>query len=76
MKAVIRHLPHNTPAEDIYDGLVSLGFDVISVKKMTVTRRSPSDGSTIINLPFFLITLRERQNPKKFSDCKAYVTSQ
>jgi hypothetical protein len=23
MKAVIRHLPHNTPAEDISDGLVS-----------------------------------------------------
>jgi hypothetical protein len=32
MKAVIRHLPHNTPAEDITDGLVSLGFDIISVK--------------------------------------------
>jgi hypothetical protein len=33
IKAVIRHLPHNTPAEDISDGLVSLGFDVISVKQ-------------------------------------------
>jgi hypothetical protein len=33
MKAVIRHLPQNTPAEDISDGLVSLGFDVI--KQMT-----------------------------------------
>jgi hypothetical protein len=38
LKAVIRHQPHNTPAEDIYDGLVSLGFDVISVKQMTATR--------------------------------------
>jgi hypothetical protein len=37
VKAVIRHLPHNTTAEDISDGLVSLGFGVISVKKMTVT---------------------------------------
>jgi hypothetical protein len=38
MKAVIRHLPQNTPA----DGLVSLGFDISSVKQMTVNRRSPS----------------------------------
>jgi hypothetical protein len=32
IKAVIRHLPQNTPAVDICDGLVSLGFDVISAK--------------------------------------------
>jgi hypothetical protein len=32
IKAVIRHLPLNTPAEDISDGLVSLGYDVINVK--------------------------------------------
>jgi hypothetical protein len=50
MNAVIRHLPHNTPA-DISDGLVSLGFDVIRVKQMTATRWSPSNGSTTINLP-------------------------
>jgi hypothetical protein len=41
IKAVIRHLPQNTPAEDICDGLMSLGFNVISVKQMTTTRRSP-----------------------------------
>jgi hypothetical protein len=39
IKAVIRHLPHNTAAEDIFDGLVSLGFDVVSIKQMTATRR-------------------------------------
>jgi hypothetical protein len=33
VKAVIRHLPLNTPAEGISDGLASLGFDVISVNK-------------------------------------------
>jgi hypothetical protein len=43
VKAVISHLPYNTPAEDIYDGLVSLGFDVIKVKQMTATRRSPPE---------------------------------
>jgi hypothetical protein len=50
MEAVVHHLPHNTLAEDISDGLVSLEFDVTSVKQMTVTRRSPSDGSTTVNL--------------------------
>jgi hypothetical protein len=39
IKAVIRHLPYNTPAEDISDGLVEFGFDVISVKQMSSTRR-------------------------------------
>jgi hypothetical protein len=39
IKAVIHHLPPNTPAEDISDGLVNRGFDVISVKQMTSTRR-------------------------------------
>jgi branched-subunit amino acid transport protein AzlD len=32
IKAVIRHLPFTTPAEDISDGLVDFSFDVISVK--------------------------------------------
>jgi hypothetical protein len=39
------------------DGLVSLGFDVISVEQVTATRQSPSEGSTIINLPLYVITL-------------------
>jgi hypothetical protein len=54
IKAVIRHLPPSTPAEDIFDGLVALVFDV---KQMTTTRRSPSEGITTRNLPLFLITL-------------------
>jgi hypothetical protein len=41
IKVVIRHLPQNTPVEEICDGLVWLGFDVVSVKQMTPTRRSP-----------------------------------
>jgi hypothetical protein len=44
MKAVTRHQPHNTPAEDISDVLVSLGFDVNTVKQMTFTRWSPPEG--------------------------------
>jgi hypothetical protein len=59
MKAVIRYLPGNMPAEEIYEGLVELGFDIISVKLMSTTRRSQSSTST--NLPLFLITLRRSE---------------
>jgi hypothetical protein len=52
IKAVIRHLPHNTPAEDISDRLVNLGFNVVSVKQMTATRRLPPEESQeIFRLP-------------------------
>jgi hypothetical protein len=33
IKAVIRHLTGNIPAEEIYEGFVELCFDIISVKK-------------------------------------------
>jgi hypothetical protein len=55
IKAVIRQLPHNTPAEDISDGLVDLGLDVISVKQMSSTRRTPDEGPKF--LPLILTTL-------------------
>jgi hypothetical protein len=57
IKAVIRHLPLNTPAQDVSDGLMDLGFDIISVKQMSTTRRSPSEGTLFKNIPPFLITL-------------------
>jgi hypothetical protein len=57
IKAVIRHLPVSAPAEDISDWLVNLGFEVISVKQISTTRRSPADGTTV-NITLFLITLR------------------
>jgi hypothetical protein len=43
IKAVIRHLPLNTPAQHISDGLMDVRFYIISVKQMTSTRRSPSE---------------------------------
>jgi hypothetical protein len=57
MKAVIRHLPLSTPADYISDGLVGLGFDVISVKQMSSTLRSSAEGTSHVNHPLFLITL-------------------
>jgi hypothetical protein len=51
IKAVICHLPSNTPAQDISDGLMDLGFDIISVKQISSTHRSPSQGTLPQNLP-------------------------
>ncbi|PNF38110.1 hypothetical protein B7P43_G15356, partial [Cryptotermes secundus] len=45
------------PAEDISEGLENLGFDVVSVKQMTTTRRSQSEEAITRDLPLFLITL-------------------
>jgi hypothetical protein len=59
IKAVIRHLLGNMPAEEIYEGLVELCFDKISVKQMSTTRRSQGSTSTI--LPLFLITLAKSE---------------
>jgi hypothetical protein len=65
IKAVTRHLL-NTPAQDISNGLVDLGFDVISVKQMSSARRSP-DGCKPITLPLFLVTLpRTAKSPEIF----------
>jgi hypothetical protein len=57
IKAVIRHLPLNTPVEDISNGLVDLGYDVISVKQMTTTRWQTPEHQKITNLQLFLVTL-------------------
>jgi hypothetical protein len=51
IKAVLRHLPIDTLARDISDGLIDAGFDIISVKRMTSTRRSPTKGNLKRNPP-------------------------
>jgi hypothetical protein len=38
IKAVTRHLPVSTTVEDNSDGLVNLGFEVISVKQISAAR--------------------------------------
>jgi hypothetical protein len=69
----IRHLPHHTPAEDISDGLVSLGLEVVSVKYETATRRSPPEGTKIINLAQFLVILpRTAKSQNIFGSDAAY----
>jgi hypothetical protein len=48
VKAVICHLLQNTPAEDIQDGLLDLGFDVMSIAHWS------AEGTTSITLPLLL----------------------
>jgi hypothetical protein len=57
MRAVIRHLPPDTPAEDISNSLEDLGFNVINVRQMTTTRRAPNGKTHVEPLPVFLVTL-------------------
>jgi hypothetical protein len=64
IKAVFRHLPGDTPAEDISNELVALGFSVISVRQMTASRQLPQGGTQIVNFSLFLVTLA--RNQRKF----------
>lgn len=52
---MIRYLPKNTSVEDIYNRLVALGFDVISVKQMSATHWSPEE-TTFSTLTLVLVT--------------------
>jgi hypothetical protein len=65
IKAVIRHLPINTPAKDIAEELVDLDFELISVRQMSTARRSP-EGATSITLPLFLVTLSRTTKSQDF----------
>jgi hypothetical protein len=46
VKTVIRHLPGNSPAEDITVAFQEPGYDVISAKQMTAKRPAPEGGVT------------------------------
>jgi hypothetical protein len=61
VKAVIRHLPNHTSSEDITVALQELGYEVISVKKMTEKRPSSEGEVTLVSFPLFLITLVRNQ---------------
>jgi hypothetical protein len=42
IKAETRHLPPDTPAERISNGLENLGFNVINVRLLTTNRSAPN----------------------------------
>jgi hypothetical protein len=56
-KAVIRHLPPYTAAEDISNSVEGLGFNVINMKQLTTNRRAPNGQIYVETLPPFLVTL-------------------
>jgi hypothetical protein len=68
IKAVIQHIPSVTPAEGIYEALTEFGFDVMSVKQMTSSRRSlPEAGQkpAKVSLPIFIINLNRKEKSQE-----------
>jgi hypothetical protein len=61
VKAVICHLPGDTPAKDISDEVLALGFNVINVRQMVVTRPKAEDGLQTCNIRLFLVTLARNE---------------
>jgi hypothetical protein len=57
IKAVIHHLPLDIPADDIFNSLDDLGFNIINVRQMAPTRRAPKGQTHMETLHLFLVTL-------------------
>jgi hypothetical protein len=60
IKAVIRHLPGNNPAEDTAKKLQAMGFTVIRVRLMT-----PKIPQVPATLPLFLVSLPRRDKSQE-----------
>jgi hypothetical protein len=58
IKAVIRHLPPDTSAEDISNSLEGLGFSVINVRQEMTNRRAPNGQTHLETPPLFLVILK------------------
>jgi hypothetical protein len=56
IKAVIRHLPPDTSAEDVSNRLENLEFNVINVRQWTTNRRAPNGQTHAETLPLLLVT--------------------
>jgi hypothetical protein len=65
IKAVIRHLPGETPAEDIANELLALGYKVHNVRQMTTTRQQAEGGRQTQALPLFLVTLEREEKSQQ-----------
>jgi hypothetical protein len=67
IKAVILHLPPETPAEDISNGLEDLALNVVNVRQMTANRRAPNGQTRVKPFPQFFVTLPRNINLKRYS---------
>jgi len=65
IKAIIRHLPGKTPAEDITNELLALGYKVHNVRQMTTTRQQAEGGRQTQALPLFLATLEREEKSQQ-----------
>jgi hypothetical protein len=54
IKAVIRHLPPDMPAEDISNSLDDLGFNAINVRQMTATRTASNGQPHVETIPCYI----------------------
>jgi hypothetical protein len=61
IKAIIHHLPPDTPAEDISNSLENLSLKVINVRQLTTNRRAPTGQTHMETLPLFLVTLTRNE---------------
>jgi hypothetical protein len=59
---VIQHLPFTTPAQGISVGLALM---LLASNKCLKLSQSPAEGSSIVNLPLFLITLPRMSKPQE-----------
>jgi hypothetical protein len=57
IKVVIRHLPPDTPAEDISNSLEDLAFNVINVRQMMANRLARKGQTHVEPLLLFLVNL-------------------
>jgi hypothetical protein len=57
IKAIIHHIPPDTPAENISSSLEELAFNIINMRQMTATQRAPDQQIHLEPLPLFLFTL-------------------
>jgi hypothetical protein len=53
----MRHVPPDTPEEDISNSLEGLGFYVINVRQLTTNQRAANGQTHVETLPLFLVTL-------------------
>jgi hypothetical protein len=70
IKAVIRHLPPDTPAEDIFDSFEYLSFNVIKVRQMTATRRATHGQAYVEPHALFLLILTRNKKPQEILKLK------
>jgi hypothetical protein len=65
IKAVIRLLPPDTPAEDISNSLEDLGLNVINGRQIMANRKAPHGHAYVETHPLLLVTLIRNLNSQE-----------